>query len=159
MPIAIFALPESIHFLVARGDRPNQVAACSIASTGKTEFDGGETFVISEEKPRGFTVGHLFREGRAINTALLWIVFFCGLLMSYSLNSWLPMLLREAGVPLGAALILTGSLTWSGVVGHLVLGPLVDRVSAPGACRCSCAARPCSSSASACRAPACRSWR
>ena len=132
LPIAIFALPESIRFLVARGDRPNQVAGLLNRLTGKTDFDGGETFVISEEKLRGFTVGHLFSEGRAVNTVLLWIVFFCGLLVIFFLNSWLPAVLREAGVPLGAALSLAGSLAWSGVASTLVLGPIVNRVRVPG---------------------------
>jgi AAHS family 4-hydroxybenzoate transporter-like MFS transporter len=133
LPMAIFALPESIRFLVARGGQPARIAALLDRLTGKTEFNGLESFVITEErKLPGFTVQHLFSEGRAVNTILLWITFFCNLLVIYYLNSWLPLVLREAGVPLGSTLSLAGALSWGGIVSTLILGPIVDRVGASG---------------------------
>jgi AAHS family 4-hydroxybenzoate transporter-like MFS transporter len=131
LPIAIFTLPESIRFLVSRGDRANHVAGLLNRLSGKSEFNGAENFVIAEEKLHGFTVRHLFTDGRAVNTILLWITFFCGLLVIYYLNSWLPLVLRANGVPLGAALSLAGSLSWGGIASTLVLGPIVDRIGAP----------------------------
>jgi MFS transporter, AAHS family, 4-hydroxybenzoate transporter len=132
LPIAIFLLPESIRFLVTRGGRPNHVAGLLNRLTGKSEFDGTETFIIAEQKLHGFTVRHLLNEGRALNTMLLWIVFFCNLLIIYYLNSWLPAVLRESQVPLTSALRLSGLVSWGGIVSTLILGPLVDRYGAPG---------------------------
>jgi AAHS family 4-hydroxybenzoate transporter-like MFS transporter len=43
----------------------------------------------------GFAVKHLLTEGRAFNTVLLWITFFCNLLVIYYLASWLPLVLRD----------------------------------------------------------------
>jgi AAHS family 4-hydroxybenzoate transporter-like MFS transporter len=133
LPIAIFALPESIRFLVNRGDRPNAVAVLLNRLAGKHEFDGNENFEMNEEKKLpGFAVKHLLSEGRALNTSLLWIAFFCNLLIIYYLNSWLPLVLRGSGVPLGDALRLGGLVSWGGIASTLVLGPVVDRLGAPG---------------------------
>jgi MFS transporter, AAHS family, 4-hydroxybenzoate transporter len=132
LPIAIMQLPESIRFLVTRGGRPNQVAGLLNRLTGKSEFHGTETFVISEQTLHGFTVRHLLTEGRAFNTVLLWITFFCNLLVIYYMNSWLPSVLRDVGVPLGSALRLAGVMSWGGIASTIILGPVVDRYSASG---------------------------
>ncbi len=98
LPIAIFVLPESIRFLVNRGDRPNTVAALLNRLTGQHQFNGTEQFAMpTDQHLPGFAVKHLLTEGRAINTVLLWITFFCNLLVIYYLSSWLPLVLREFG--------------------------------------------------------------
>ncbi|MGH7091088.1 MAG: MFS transporter, partial [Stellaceae bacterium] len=133
LPIAIFALPESIRFLATHGHRPAQVAALLNRLTGKTRFSGNDSFAVPDErKMHGFTVKHLLIEGRAINTILLWITFFLNLLVIYSLASWLPILLRDTGVGLGTALRLGGLVSWAGIVSTIVLGPVVDRVGSTG---------------------------
>jgi AAHS family 4-hydroxybenzoate transporter-like MFS transporter len=131
LPIVAFTLPESIRFLVARGRRPQEVARLLNRLTRRKAFQGSENFFIAEETLHGFTVRHLFTEGRAVNTVLLWIVFFCNLLVMYFLTNWLPTILREADVPLGTALTLAGVLPWGGIASTLILGPIVDRVGAP----------------------------
>jgi AAHS family 4-hydroxybenzoate transporter-like MFS transporter len=133
LPIAILSLPESIRFLVTRGDRPNAVAVLLNRFSGTHDYDGSESFSMAEDrKLPGFSVKHLLNEGRALNTSLLWITFFSNLLIIYYLNSWLPLVLRGSGVPLGDALRLGGLVSWGGIASTLVLGPIVDRVGAPG---------------------------
>jgi AAHS family 4-hydroxybenzoate transporter-like MFS transporter len=131
LPVVFFALPESIRFLVSRGGQPGQVARLLNRLTGKSAYQGTESFVIAEEKLHGFTVRHLLTEGCAINTVLLWIVFFCNLLVIYFLSTWLPTILREAGIPLVTALSVAGAMPWGGIASTLVLGPVVDRIGAP----------------------------
>ena len=132
LPFAIFMLPESIRFLVHRGDRPNAVAVLLNRLTRSHQFNGSEAFAMAEEKKLpGLSVKHLLTEGRALNTVLLWIVFFCNLLIIYYFASWLPLVLRDSGVPLADALRLGSLVSWSGIVSTLVLGPVVDRVGAP----------------------------
>jgi AAHS family 4-hydroxybenzoate transporter-like MFS transporter len=131
LPIAIYVLPESIRYLVHLGNRPNTLAALLNRLTAQRQFDGTENFTMpTDPHLPGFAVKHLLTEGRAFNTTLLWITFFCNLLVIYYLASWLPLVLRDSGVPLDDALRL-GSLTpWAGIVSTLVLGPLVDRIGA-----------------------------
>lgn len=131
VPFVWFALPESIRFLVAQDRRPNEIARLLNRLTRRSAFTGAERFVIAEPALRGFTVRHLFTERRATNTVLLWIVFFCNLLVMYFLTNWLPTILREAAVPLGTALTIAGVMPWGGIASTLVLGPIVDRVGAP----------------------------
>jgi MFS transporter, AAHS family, 4-hydroxybenzoate transporter len=130
--IAAFFLPESIRFLVTRGSRPEEVARLLNRLTRSTRFSGTELYAIEEQPLTGFSVWHLLTEGRAINTVLLWVTFFCNLLVLYFLSSWLPSVLNESGVPLDAALRLAGLQSLGGIVGTIVLGPIVDRFGAPG---------------------------
>lgn len=131
LPVAALALPESIRFLVARGDQPGKVATLLNRLTSTADFAGDEIFTIAEEKPRGFPIRQLFAEGRGLNTALLWIAFFCNLLIIYFLNAWLPTVLKETGVALETTFRLTGAFSWGGVATILLLGPVVDRLGAP----------------------------
>jgi AAHS family 4-hydroxybenzoate transporter-like MFS transporter len=132
LPVAIYVLPESIRFLVTHDGQPARIAALLNRLSGTAEFNGTETFTIAERSLPGFTVRHLLNQGRAINTVLLWITFFCNLLVIYYLNSWLPTVLTDAGVPLATALRLGGTSAWGGIVSTLILGPVVDRYGAPG---------------------------
>ncbi len=132
LPVAILVLPESIRFLVSRSHRPTHVAGLLNRLTRTEDYNGTENFIIAEEKLHGFTVRHLVTEGRAVNTALLWIIFFCNLLVIYFLNSWLPTILRDSGVALETSLRLSGLVSWGGIVSTLLLGPIVDRYGAPG---------------------------
>ena len=133
---AIFALPESIRFLVVRGDQNARVAHLLNRLTGDARFTSDDRFMIAEEKTKGFPVKHLFTEGRAVTTSLLWVVFFCNLLVIYFLNAWLPTVLRGSGVPLNDAFRLTGALSWGGIIGILILGPIVDRLGATRVVTC-----------------------
>ncbi|HEY3918243.1 MAG TPA: MFS transporter [Stellaceae bacterium] len=131
LPLAAWALPESIRFLVARGGHGAQAARLlnRLANTG--EFSAADSYTIAEERTRGFPVGKLFTDGRGINTTLLWIAFFCNLLVIYCLNAWLPTVLKQTGVPLATTFRLTGALSWGGIISILALGPIVDRLGAP----------------------------
>lgn len=132
LPAAIFSLPESIRFLILHAGHPDRVARLMNRLTRTNRFSGAEHFTTVEEKPlKGFPVKHLFLEGRALNTVLLWITFFCNLLVLFALASWLPLVLRDNGVPLAWALRLGGMISWAGVVGTVILAPLVDRLGAP----------------------------
>ena len=132
LPFASFQLPESIRFLVAHKRDTALVGSLLNRVTRTSEFSGDEEFIIADERTlSGFAAKHLFTEGRGINTALLWITFFCNLLVIYELASWLPIVLRDTGVPLESALRLGGMVPWAGIVGTIVLGPVVDRLGAP----------------------------
>jgi AAHS family 4-hydroxybenzoate transporter-like MFS transporter len=128
MVVAAAFLPESIRFLVARGDRPAQVARLLKRLAPSATFAATEHFVTDEQAMRGFTVRQLLTQGRAVNTVLLWVTFFCNLLVLYFLSSWLPSVLSGAGVPLDASLRLAGLVSLGGIVSTIVLGPVVDRV-------------------------------
>jgi AAHS family 4-hydroxybenzoate transporter-like MFS transporter len=75
----------------------------------------------------GHGIGQLFREGRLLPTLLLWLAFFCNLLVMYFLVNWLPSLLSLAGSSLSVATLSAALLNLGGIVGALALSYLVSR--------------------------------
>jgi len=76
---------------------------------------------------RQFPVTQLFTDGRAVATLLIWVVYFMNLLNLYFLNSWLPTIMSDAGIPVSTAIRLTALFQVGGIGGALVLGMILDR--------------------------------
>ncbi|MDI7066980.1 MFS transporter, partial [Klebsiella pneumoniae] len=79
---------------------------------------------------RSGSVSLLFTEGRTARTLLLWVPYFMVFLVSFLISSWLPSMLREAGLPLTRAMSALVMFNIGGVVGAAILGKLVDRYGA-----------------------------
>ncbi len=98
--LAVLGLPESAsHRMTAVEERPSPVAAFAA----------------------------LFRERRALLTALFAVATFANLLTWYGLNTWLTTLMREMDYPLGSALGFSLCLNAGAVVGSLVLVIAAER--------------------------------
>ena len=96
-------------------------------------FGSDTNFVAHEERAPGIPVVHLFRQGRAVPTILLWIVFFMSLIDIYLLTSWLPTVFHNAGITLSLAVIATAvfrvvawSLPWLSAALWTALAPIVS---------------------------------
>ncbi|MGH7654723.1 MAG: MFS transporter [Gemmatimonadaceae bacterium] len=72
-------------------------------------------------------VTQLFREGRTRTTLLLWAVNFLNLLNLYFLANWLPTIATSAGMSTSSAVLLGTMLQVGGVIGTVVMGPVIDR--------------------------------
>jgi MFS transporter, AAHS family, benzoate transport protein len=101
VPLAIWLLPESPSF-VARGRAKD------------------------EPKRRG-ELAELFRGRAALATVLFVAANFCGFLLVFGLNTWLPQLMRGAGYDLGSALAFLLVLNVGAVAGGLGGSALADR--------------------------------
>ncbi len=118
-------LPESVRFLSATGADPRKVAAI-MARMGP--FMAAATVrapAPRREQAGGLPVKHLFTEGRALGTVLLWIPFFMNLLLLYFFMNWLPGLLTTAGMPISAGVTAAGLFSFGGVIGSLIQGSLM----------------------------------
>jgi AAHS family 4-hydroxybenzoate transporter-like MFS transporter len=125
-PILYFVLPESVRLLALRGSEDQRI--CNLMTRINPDLRlANAHFVISEEHPRGFTVMHLFTEGRAGATILFWIMFFMNLLDLYFLANWLPTVINNAGLSVELAVVTTSLLQVGGAVGVLTLARLMDR--------------------------------
>jgi len=127
LPILALWLPESIRLLALREGQNERIAALLGRISPRLRYDPQVQFVAPEEHPPGFTVGHLFSEGRSIGTLLLWVMFFMNLLDLYFLANWLPTVIHNAGISERLAVITTALLQVGGVVGTLILARLLDR--------------------------------
>jgi AAHS family 4-hydroxybenzoate transporter-like MFS transporter len=92
-------------------------------------FDDSADYVVAEERHQGLPVKHLFTNGRAGVTVLLWIAFASSLLGHYFLTSWLPTILAGAAVPLTYAIISGALLQGGGGIGGLIICWLSDKKS------------------------------
>jgi MFS transporter, AAHS family, 4-hydroxybenzoate transporter len=127
VPALMWMLPESIRHLVLQGNKPAEVRALLSQVSRDFTFAPDTQFIIREERAPGMAVGHLFRHGRALQTLLLWIVFFASLLDLFLLANWLPTVFHDAGISLSLAVIATALFQGGGVAGTLALGWVVDR--------------------------------
>jgi AAHS family 4-hydroxybenzoate transporter-like MFS transporter len=126
--VGLVVLPDSIRFLLVRGGRGERVRGylARIApeavipptlSAGVDEHQSGDASVVTQ----------LFTQGRAIPTTLIWVVYFMNLLNLYFLNSWLPTVISDAGIPVSTAIQLTSLFQVGGIGGALILGQVLDR--------------------------------
>jgi AAHS family 4-hydroxybenzoate transporter-like MFS transporter len=124
--IAIVFLPESIRFLLLKGDHHQKVkqylSRISPRISPYDEISAGET----PAHGRKFAVKELFTERRAGITLLLWVMFFMTLLNLYFLQNWLPTVMSDAGIKVETAIMITTLFQMAGVVGTILLGRLMD---------------------------------
>jgi len=129
LPIAITAvafarLPESVRFLVSR-DAGDPRARDYMARIAPEVSAAPRTALLSvEEEPRRFPVVQLFTAGRSWVTVLLWVMFFANLLDLYFVNSWMPTIMKDVGIPETRAITITTLFQVGGTVGAIVIGLL-----------------------------------
>jgi AAHS family 4-hydroxybenzoate transporter-like MFS transporter len=125
--IMIFALPESLQFMALRGKNPAKLAQWLNEVDPSLNATGNDQFVAREENKAGVPISHLFREGRAVATIIFWIVNFMNLLNLYSLASWLPTVMSDAGYSRQTALLVGTVNQVGGMLGTIGLAWLVAR--------------------------------
>lgn len=122
LPLALFFLPESSKWLVARG-RFAEAEALSL----RTGIPVPAPEPVLEEKV-GFPA--LASRRFAFPTALLGLMSFAGLLLTYGLNTWLPQIMGEQGFDKNSSLTFLLVLNLAAIVGGLLASYAADRVGA-----------------------------
>jgi AAHS family 4-hydroxybenzoate transporter-like MFS transporter len=118
-------LPESVRFMVARawpGARIRKV----LERIGKVEAD---SFMLAEQRPAaqaGSGIGLVLSRQYRLGTVMLWLTYFMGLVIFYSLVNWMPVLFREAGLAPRNAMLVSALFPLGGI-GAVVFGWLMDR--------------------------------
>lgn len=126
--ILIFALPESIRFLVLKQKRPDIVASIVAKLAPDKVIAPTSQFVLREEHHSGFPVRQLFTQGRAVMTSLLWLAFVMSLVGHYFLTSWLPTVLAGSGVSMPHAVMAGAVFQIGGSCGNLIVTRLLDKL-------------------------------
>jgi MFS transporter, AAHS family, 4-hydroxybenzoate transporter len=129
-PLLVAYLPESIRFLVVKNRARETVATLLAKIDPSLRFARDVRFVVREECGGGVPVKHLFREGRALGTLLLWLAFFANLLALNFLTSWLPTLISSNGIPVATAVWSTVLYQIGGILGAVTLGKAADVIGA-----------------------------
>ena len=126
--LALFWMPESIKYMtIHERQRSKLVRLIQQLSPGYVVPEGAR-FVVEDEKQ--FPSSHpkyLFRDGLAVITPLLWLLFALNLMGYFFLLSWTPTLLTAAKLPPATAALSIALLQIGGTVGSLVLIRWLDR--------------------------------
>ncbi|AQH03138.1 4-hydroxybenzoate transporter [Burkholderia sp. KK1] len=123
-------LPESVRFMVAKSwpaARINEVLSrISGAPLSASRFKLHEGAEATKHTPVALILSKRYRMG----TLLLWLTYFMGLLVYFLLTSWLPTLLKDSGMTLKQASLITALFPLGGGIGSIVCGYAMDRVNA-----------------------------
>lgn len=122
-PLVALFIPESIRFLALRGradaiERVLRRMGC---------LERWDRRVAAPARASQAPVASLFAESRAVGTLLLWATLFLSLLLTYFLVNWIPVVARQAGLPIQAAVIAVAMLNLGAILGCIAIGALADR--------------------------------
>jgi MFS transporter, AAHS family, 4-hydroxybenzoate transporter len=125
---AFFAMPESVKFMTLHASQRANLLKLLAVLRPDLKVSGDARFVIEDEKQfPGFNPAYLFKEGLALITPLLWLLFALNLMGYFFLLSWTPTLLTAAKLPPATAALTSASLQVGGTVGALLLCRWLDR--------------------------------
>jgi Arabinose efflux permease len=119
-------LPESLEYLVSRG-RLEEARALSVKLG--VPMPEPEPEKLQQEGWRK-TAALLFSRDYLRATLCFWIALFCGMLLVYGLNTWLPTIMRKSGYALGPSLLFLVVFSLASAIGGLCLGRIADRIGA-----------------------------
>jgi AAHS family 4-hydroxybenzoate transporter-like MFS transporter len=128
VPLIAFALPESARFLASRGTHSATIQRILRRIDPGLSLHEGQAVWNTAYNPVKFPVTHLFLEGRAVATSLIWLSIMMNLVVLYFFTSWLPTVLIGSGLHAGDAVRTTAYFQVGGTVGALVIGYLADRI-------------------------------
>lgn len=120
--IAMVGLPESIKYMALHETQRGKLVSAIKAIRPDFQVPADAKFVIEDEKQfPGFNPGYLFRDGLALITPLLWLLFALNLMGYFFLISWTPTLMTAAKLPPATAALAGAALQVGGTVGALLL--------------------------------------
>ncbi len=136
LPVVYKILPESIAYTAAQG-RTDEAKAT--ADRFGLVYDDIVTEAPLAEKKEAAAAGHtsdrrvsslreLFSKRWILATVLFALANFCGLLLVYGLNTWLPQIMRTAGYELRSSLTFLLMLNIGAIVGAISASWVAERI-------------------------------
>jgi AAHS family 4-hydroxybenzoate transporter-like MFS transporter len=116
-------LPESLLFLTYRGKSRREIEARAreldpgLVITPETKF--ALRSYGAGDAPRG-SITDLFAGKLKFTTPLLWLTFACTLLSMHFLNSWISVIMNQAGLSEVQTAFTNGALHWGGTIAAVV---------------------------------------
>jgi AAHS family 4-hydroxybenzoate transporter-like MFS transporter len=123
-------LPESIRYLLARNIGYDEVRrTLERIMPGAVPADA-ELSAPPDPAREGVPVTHLFTEGRAVPTVLLWVPFFMVFMVLVTVTFWTPAVLNSVGFSLSSAALIIGLNNLGSAIASAMSGWLVHRAGA-----------------------------
>jgi MFS transporter, AAHS family, 4-hydroxybenzoate transporter len=122
VPMLALWLPESPRLLAARQTvSPRQAALLQRLDIAPAQGDAVDI-------ARGNPILMLFGRGYALQTVLLWVIYFCSLLNLFLFAYWMPTVLNLMGMSPAEAVFVSSLKDFGGIVPALYLGLAIDRI-------------------------------
>lgn len=123
----IVIMPESVRFLTLKRRRKDALVRIVNqmepgTADALTEMAAPERVHASEG-----AIKQIVTRPYVFSTIALWAGLFVNLLTVYLLNSWLPIMVRDAGFTLADAALIGATAQVGGTLGNIVIGWLMDR--------------------------------
>ena len=127
LAVALFLyLPESIKFLLVQ--RNDMKGVGRVVARFRSSLVRGDAHFVLDEKPLpGASIRHLFTEGRALGTLLLWVPFFMGFGVLTVAVLWTPALLKLNGISPANTAFVVAFNGLGGFIGQSTSGRLIQR--------------------------------
>jgi AAHS family 4-hydroxybenzoate transporter-like MFS transporter len=120
--ILIFAMPESVRYLVHHPHRRAELVRTLKRLVPTLQVDANTTFIASVHHHKArMTTADLFAGRLAYLTPLFWIANLICLMVFNFTNSWLPTILADSGIGVGGAAIATALFQFGGTLGGLAI--------------------------------------
>jgi MFS transporter, AAHS family, 4-hydroxybenzoate transporter len=116
-------LPESPRFLAAK----RNVSPREAALLQRLDIEPGQAAAEGLDLAQGNPIKMLFGKGYALQTVLLWVIFFCSLMNLFLFVYWLPEVLHLTGMTPAEAARTTSFRELGAIFAVLYLGLLIDR--------------------------------
>lgn len=126
LPVAWKLLPESVAYL-ARSGRTKE-AKDTAERYGLVYSDIVSSQDAAEGPAQKSSLRTIFSPKFILSTILFALANFCGLLLVYGLNTWLPQIMRQAGFNLGDSLTFLLVLNAGAIVGSVSASVIADRI-------------------------------
>ena len=128
IPIIWKFLPESLEFLESKGRKTEAKAlATKLNISNYTPVVAVAPAAGVQADPWWKTITTMFSKKYLRSTVFFWISLFCGLVLVYGLNTWLPSIMKKAGYDLGSSLTFLLVFSLASAIGGLLLGRAADK--------------------------------
>ena len=129
LPFVFWKLPESLDFLLLRGNQADKSKIQQILT--KLQIETSEFLHTTEESEKKADWILLFSSDSRANTLYLWTCYFLLMFSFYFVVSWTPKLLVDAGLTTGQGISAGVYLQAGGLVGAISLGLLGYKFKVP----------------------------
>ena len=125
-PFLLKVIPESLDYLLK-----NKQHGRIVKVVNKIQLSTNATLDFTyqkREQAQKSPVSALFTKKFAVTTIMFWLACFCTFILMYSLNTWLPTLMLQAGYNLSSSLMFVAVLQIGSIVGTLVLSNFIQKL-------------------------------
>jgi len=129
VPLLLRGLPESVRFMMTRNAPAAEIRAI-VQKMHPGCVNDESRFTRSESVASEGAIKVVLSRRYAFGSMMLWGSYFMGLFLVYLIGSWLPSLVKDVGMTVTQAALVTAMYQAGGTVGSLFAGWMMDRFNA-----------------------------